>query len=151
MGGRECVVKLLTEAGKSFCYFELPFDPKEVFGKVRAPVKVTINGFSFRTTVAHMGEGPFIGLNRANRAGAGVAGGERVRVRLELDTEPRVVVPPADLARALRANAAARAAWAKLSYTHRREHVEAIEEAKRPETRARRIAGAVKQLAGGRG
>jgi len=67
---------------------------------------------------------------------------------LEADEAPRTVKPPADLARALKVNPAAKARWEELSFTHRKEYVEAIEEAKKPETRARRIAKAIEQLAG---
>jgi hypothetical protein len=128
------------------CYIEVPFDPKAVFGKVRAPVKVTVNGYSYRSTLAAMGGPVCIPLRRSHREAAGLEGGEVVSVRLELDDEPRVVTPPADLTRALRAEPGATARWRVLSYTHQREHVEAIEEARKPETRARRIAAAVRTL-----
>ena len=121
-------------------FFDVPFDPKVELGKVRAPVVVTINGFSFRTTIAAMGGRTFVGLNRENRAGTGLSGGETVNVTIELDGVPRVVKPPADLAKVLGKSKRAKAAWEKLSFTHQREHVEAIEGAKKPETRARRIA-----------
>jgi hypothetical protein len=121
-------------------FFDVPFDPKVELGKVRAPVVVTINGFTFRTTIASMGGRTFIGLNRDNRAGTGLKGGETVSVTIALDTEPRVVKPPADLLKALAKNKPAKRAWDELSHTHRREHVEALEQAKKPETRARRLA-----------
>jgi uncharacterized protein YdeI (YjbR/CyaY-like superfamily) len=75
-----------------------------------------------------------------------VSPGEMVRVTLEPDLEPRVVEAPAELAAALKKNKQAKAAWEKLSYTHQREHAEAILDAKKPETRARRIAKAVEML-----
>ena len=77
-----------------------------------------------------------------------VKAGDRVSVVLEADEAPRTVKPPADLARALKANPAAKARWEELSFTHRKEYVAAIEEAKKPETRARRLAKAIEQLAG---
>lgn len=128
------------------CYFIAPFDPKVVFGKLRAPVKVTINGFTYRSTIAAMGGQALIPLRKSHRWAAGVDGRETVRVRLELDAEPRVVTAPADFLRAVKAVPGALARWKSLSYSHQREHVEAIEEAKRPETRARRIAAAVTKL-----
>lgn len=128
-------------------FVEVPFDPKAVFGKVRAPVLVTINGFTFATTIARMGGVTFIGLNRANREGAGVGAGDVVEVDVALDESERTVAVPEDFAAALAADPAAGAAWKRLSYTHRREYVQAIEEAKRPETRARRIEGALRALA----
>jgi hypothetical protein len=127
-------------------YFELPFDPKEKFGKVRAPVKVTLNGFTFRTTVAAMGGPPCIGLRASNREAAKVDGGDRVAVRVTFDAEERVVTPPGDLVKAMKAAPPAWERWKELSFTHQREHAEAVEGAKKPETRARRIANAVTTL-----
>lgn len=120
----------------------LPFDPKAVFGKVRAPIKVTINKHTWRSTVAAMGGPACIPFRASNRDAAGVSAGDTVTVRVELDTEARTVTAPPDLRRALKAAGVADR-WKALSYTHQREHVEAIEEAKKPETRARRIAAAV--------
>lgn len=134
----------------STCYIPVPFDPKPVFGQVRAPVRVTLNGYTYRSTIAVMGGPPCIPLRRSNREAAGLLGGERLEVRIELDTQPREVDPPADLVAALRAVPGAWDAWQALSFTHRREHVEAIEEAKKPETRTRRIAGAVRMVSGRR-
>jgi hypothetical protein len=128
-------------------YVPVPFDPKEVFGKVRAPVNVTLNGFTYRSTIASMGGCTGIPLRRSNREAAKLVGNETLEVTLELDTAPRVVEPPKDLVKALKAVPAAWAKWQVLSYTHQREHVEAIEGAKQPETRVRRIANAVKMCA----
>lgn len=126
----------------SMCFIPVPFDPKPVFGKIRAPVRVSICGHVYRSTIASMGNGPCLPLRKSNREAAGLEGGETVRVTLELDEAPREVVVPTELARALRA-ARARGAWDALSHSHKREHVEAIEQAKRPETRARRVEAAV--------
>lgn len=127
-------------------FIELPFDPREVFGKVRAPVKVTVNGYTFRTTIAAMGGPPCIGIRTSHREAAGLEGGERIEVRVALDDEERVVTPPADLVKALKAAPPAWDRWRQLSYTHQREHAEAIEGAKKPETRARRVGKAVEML-----
>jgi hypothetical protein len=129
-------------------YIELPFDPKDVFGKVRAPVKVTLNGYTFRTTIAAMGGPPCIGIRTSYREAAGLEGGEKVEVLVALDDEPRVVTPPADLVKALKAAPPAWDRWGELSFTHQREHAEAVEGAKKPETRARRIANAVAMVRG---
>jgi hypothetical protein len=129
----------------SACYIPLTFDPKAVFGKVRAPVKVTLNGYTYRSTIAAMGGPPCIPLRKSNREAAGLEGGETIDVRLDLDTEARVVKPPADLVKALTV-ASAWDRWQDLSFTHQREHVEAIEDAKKPETRARRIERAVQMV-----
>jgi hypothetical protein len=129
----------------SACFIPLTFDPKAVFGKIRAPVKVTVNGYTYRSTIAAMGGPPCIPLRRSNREAAGLEGGETLDVRLDLDTEERVVKPPADLVKALKASSAWDR-WKDLSYTHQREHVEAVEEAKKPETRVRRIERAVQMV-----
>jgi hypothetical protein len=127
------------------CYIPLTFDPKKVFGRLRAPVKVTLNGYSYRSTIAAMGGPAIIPLRKSNREAAGLEGGETLSVRLDLDTEPRIVKPPADLVKALKA-ASVRDRWQELSYSHQREHVEAVEDAKKPETRLRRIERAVQMV-----
>ncbi len=128
------------------CAIPVPFDPKAVFGKVRAPVKVTLNGYTYRSTIASMTGETFVPLRTSHREAAGVRGGQIVEVRLDLDTDKREVSPPADLVKALKENARAWDAWQTLSFTHRREHVEAIEGAKMPATRQRRIDKAVQVL-----
>ncbi len=130
----------------SMCYIPLTFDPKDVFGKVRAPVKVTLNGFTYRSTIAAMGGPAFIPLRRSNREAAGLEGGETIAVRLDLDTEKREAKPPADFVKALKAGHSAWERWQTLSYSHQREHVEAIEGAKHAETRTRRIEKSVEQI-----
>ena len=128
------------------CFIPVPFDPKPVFGRVRAPVKVTLNGYTYRSTIASMGEGPCIPLRKSNREAAGLTGGETIEVRLDLDDEKREVTPPPDLLKALEASPSALDRWNELSFTHQREHVEAIAAAKRPETRQRRIDAAVRAV-----
>jgi hypothetical protein len=130
----------------SICFIPLNFDPKTVFGKVRAPVKVTLNGYTYRSTIAAMGGPPCIPLRRSNREAAGLQGGETIEVRLDLDTAKREVTPPGDLLQALKAKPGAWERWRELSYSHQRAHVQAIEEAKKPETRARRIKGALRMV-----
>lgn len=125
------------------CFIPLNFDPKPVFGKVRAPVKVTVNGYTYRTTIAAMGGPACLPLRRSHREAAGLEGDETVDVRLDLDTDKREVTPPADLVKALKAAPPAWDRWQALSYTHQREYVDALADAKRPETRARRLTGAV--------
>jgi hypothetical protein len=130
----------------SICFIPVPFDPKPVFGKVRAPVKVSLNGYTYRSTIASMGDGPCIPLRRSHREAAGLEGGENLDVTLELDEEKREVAPPADLVKALKAKPAAWDRWRELSYSHQREHVEALESAKKPDTRARRLQAVVQTL-----
>lgn len=131
----------------SMCFIPVPFDPRPVFGKVRAPVKVSLNGYTYRSTIASMGNGPAVPLRRSNREPAGLEGGESLNVTLELDTEKREVKPPRDFVKALKATPTGWNRWRELSYSHQREHVEAIEEAEKPDTRTRRIDSAVKMIA----
>ena len=130
----------------SSCFIPLTFDPKTVFGKVRAPVKVTLNGHTYRSTIAAMGGSPCVPLRKSNGEAAGLEGGETIDVRLDLDTDKREVTPPVDFVEALKAKPQAWERWRGLSYTRQREHVEAIEGAKKPETRARRIERAVRVI-----
>jgi len=129
------------------CYVPLPFDPKAAFGAVRAPVVVTIGGYTFRTRVVAMGGPVCVALRESHRKAAGLDGGETVAVQVGLDTAPRTVTAPADLLRALKGTPGALDAWKASSYTHQREHVEAIADAKKPETRERRVAAAVAMVA----
>jgi hypothetical protein len=128
------------------CFIPVPFDPKPLFGKVRAPVKVTLNGYTFRSTIAPMGEVVCIPLRKSNREAAGLEGTETLEVRLDLDTEKREVEPPADFVKALKAAPPAWDRWGEMSFTHQREHVEALADAKKPETRTRRMEAAVKAI-----
>ncbi|MFF5921981.1 YdeI/OmpD-associated family protein [Streptomyces flavochromogenes] len=117
-------------------------------GGARPPVTITVNGHSWKSRVALMRGRHLLGLSNANRQSAGVGIGEEVEVVLELDTEPRVVVEPPDLARALDSDPDARAAYDSLPHGRKREHVRAVESAKRPETRRRRIEKAIDSLRG---
>ena len=96
--------EVIEDDDTTACGIQVPFDPKEAFGKVRAPVAVTINGYTFRTTVFRMQGVTWFPLNKQNRTGAGVSAGDQVTVHMALDTEPRVIEPPADLSQALRAS-----------------------------------------------
>ena len=127
----------------------IPFDVEKAYGsRGRVPVRGTLNGFAFRSSVFPMGGGcHWLVVNRDMREGAKIKAGEMISVMMERDDEPRVITPPKDFARALAANKDALAAWDKLSYTHRKEYAKAIEEAKKPETRARRIEKAIAALA----
>jgi len=130
----------------------IPFDVLKVFGtRGRVPVRGTINGFPYRGSIFPMGEGRhYLVVNKTVRAGAKAKGGDTISVLMQRDEEPRVITPPPELASAFKTNKAVRAAWEKLSYTHQKEYANAIEEAKKPETRARRIEKALAQLAAGK-
>jgi hypothetical protein len=137
----------LERVQKTATMFRVPFDLGEAFGRARPPVKVTIRSHTWRTTPGVYDGVGYIVVNRAVKAATGVEAGDRVRVRMELDTEPRKVDVPADLQRALGPKTTV--AFDKLSFTHQREYVEWVEEAKRPETRERRIAATVERVAAG--
>lgn len=115
----------------------------DALGSGKKPkVSVSLNGYTYRSTVAVFGGEHFLPLAKVHREAAGVEGGDQVEVTIELDTAPREVDVPKDLAAALK-KAGVRAHFDALSYSHRKEHVRAIEEAKAPETRTRRIEKAV--------
>jgi hypothetical protein len=119
-------------------------------GAKRFPVVATVNGYTWRTSVARMGGEFLVGLNRAVRQEAGVEAGDTVDVELELDTAPREVEVPQALADALAADREARETFDRLAYTHRKEYARWIEEAKRDETRRRRVVQALEMLREGR-
>jgi hypothetical protein len=116
------------------------FDPQAVFGKTRVPVKVTLNGYTYRSTITVMKGATFIPLRKSHFEAAKLQVGQTVKVRIEEDTEARTVEVPADLQKALQASKSRAARWEKLSFTRQREHAEALESAKKAETRERRLA-----------
>jgi len=121
-------------------------------GAKRFPVLATVNGYDWRTSVTRMRGEYLLGLSRAVRTEAGVEAGDTVDVQLTLDEAPREVELPDALAEALAADPAARAAFDRLSYTHRKEYARSIAEAKRAETVERRVTRALERLReGGRG
>ncbi|MEO9150754.1 MAG: YdeI/OmpD-associated family protein [Lapillicoccus sp.] len=126
--------------------------PEEVIAALgagrRAPVRATINGYTWRTSIGAMGGRALVGVNAEARTGAGVVAGEVVEIDLEHDPEPRTIEVPPDLAAALSASPVAAAAFAALSHSNRRRHVEAVLAAKRPETRSNRVAATVAGLQG---
>jgi hypothetical protein len=112
----------------------------------KPPVRVTIARHTYRTTIAPRGERYLIPVSAENRGAAGVAAGDEVDVEIALDTEPRVLAVPDDLAQALDREPAARARFDALSYSAKQRHVLPIAQAKTPETRARRVAKALDAL-----
>jgi hypothetical protein len=137
--------------GKTATGIEVPEDVVAALGSGnRPPVTVTVGGHTYRTTVARMGGRFLVPLSAENRTAAGVAAGDQVDVDIEPDTGPREVEVPADLAEALAHDQAARATFDDLSYTHRKEWVRWIEEAKKAETRATRLAKTVESLHAGK-
>ena len=128
-------------------HLPVPGDVRAIFGRARPPVEVVVNGHRYRSTVAVMAGEAFVPFRASHRAAAGVGPGDEVAVALTLDTAPRTVTAPADLAAALAA-ADVQAAWDALALSQQREWAEAIEGARKPETRARRVAACVAKLAG---
>jgi len=141
----------LLSAGKTALGFEVPPEIVEGLGSgKRPPVLVTMNGFTYRNTVAVMGGVYMIGVSAQNRAGAGVGPGDTVDIDVELDSAPRVVTPPPDLAAALDKDTAVRQAFDAQSYSNRKAQVDLVEGAKADETRQRRIEKVVTTLRDGK-
>jgi hypothetical protein len=133
--------------GKTATGLLVPAEVVEALDAGRQPkVHVTIGGHTYRSTVAVRGGQFLIPLSAENRTAAGVAAGDEVEVELTLDTAPREVEVPADLAEALATDPAARKVFDGLPFTHRKEYVRWIEEAKKPETRANRVTKTVEKL-----
>ena len=141
----------VQQAGKTATGIQVPDAVVEALGSgKRPPVKVTINGYTYRSTVAVVAGAHMVGVSAESRAGAGIAGGDEVEVDIELDTAPREVAVPADLAAALDAEPNARRTFDKLSYSNKSWHVLQVTGAKSEETRQRRIDKSVATLKEGR-
>ena len=124
----------------------IPFDVDAVFGAKRVPVKAVINGAEYRGSVVRMGGKYMLGIPKLFREAAGIGAGDNIVVTLERDIEERTVTVPEGFAAEL-SKLGLRDAFDAMSYTHRKEHIRAVEEAKAPETRLRRIAKAVEMIA----
>jgi hypothetical protein len=141
----------IEQAGKTATGIQVPEEVVQALGSGRRPaVTVTINGYSYRSTVAVLGGRYMVGVSAEHRAGAGVAGGDEVDVDIDLDTAPREVTVPPDLAAALDTEPEARRTFDGLSYSNQSWHVLQVEGAKTDETRQRRIARSVDLLKQGR-
>ena len=133
--------------GKTATGIEVPVDVVETLGGgKRPPVTVTVGGHTYRTTVAPMGGRYMIPLSAENRAASGLSAGDEVDVEITLDTAPREMKAPDDLAEALRASPEAEVFFGSLSFSHKRSYVDWIVSAKQDETRQRRVAQAVELL-----
>lgn len=140
----------LKQEGKTATGIEVPPEIMEALGGGKKPaVTVTLKGYAYRSTVGVMGGRSMIPVSAGHRGNAGLSAGDRVQVTLELDMAPREVDVPEDLQAALDANPTALAAFARLSYSGKRQHTLSVEGTKNPETRARRVAKAVATLSGG--
>jgi len=142
---------IIEAAGGGGAFVRIPFNVEQAFGRKRVPVKATINGKPYRGTLVRLGEPCHILIVlKEIRAKIGKDFGDEVEVTLEEDTAPRVVEVPADFQQALDQQPQAKAAFEKMSYTHRKEYVNAILEAKRNETRRKRITQAIEMLGNGK-
>ncbi|HEY6609434.1 MAG TPA: YdeI/OmpD-associated family protein [Candidatus Limnocylindria bacterium] len=141
----------ILTGGKTATGIRIPPEVVEALGAGRRPpVTVTINGHTYRSTVAVMGGDFMVGVSAQNREAAGVAGGDEVDVDLELDTAPREVAVPDDFRAALAADPTALATFEALSNSNKGWHTSSIEGAKTDETRQRRIAKSIAALHEGR-
>ena len=142
---------IIVQSGKNTTGIQVPDEVVEALGSGKRPaVKVTVSGYSYRSTVASMSGVFMVSLSAEHRAGAGVGGGDEVEVDLELDSAPREVSVPPELVAALDAEPAARATFDGLSYSNKSWHVLQVTGAKSEETRQRRIARSVDALKQGR-
>jgi hypothetical protein len=141
----------ILQTGKTAAGIEVPESVVTALGSgKRAKVLVTINGYTYRSSVAPLGGAYMIGVSNEVRRAAGVAGGDIVDVEIELDTAPREVDVPADLAAALDAEPDARRTFESLSYSNKSWHTLQVAGAKTDETRQRRIAKSIEALRAGR-
>jgi hypothetical protein len=141
----------ILQTGKTTAGIEVPPEVVEALGAdKRPPVRVTLNGYTYRNTVAVMGGTYMIGVSNEHRTASGLESGDVVDVDLELDTAPREVSVPADLDAALDAEPAARATFDRLSYSNKSWHALQVEGARTDETRQRRIAKSIAALRDGR-
>jgi hypothetical protein len=142
---------MLLQTSTTATGFRVPEDVMTELAGGRAPkIAATINGHTWRTSVATINGGPMVGVNADVRAATGVRGGEEIEVDLVRDTAPRTIEVPADLSGALDADPVARRTFDALSYSNKRFWVEPIVGAKSDETRQRRIEKAVATLREGR-
>jgi bifunctional DNA-binding transcriptional regulator/antitoxin component of YhaV-PrlF toxin-antitoxin module len=127
----------------------VPGDPKAEFGGARAPVGGTVNGTPFRGRLMVYGGVTYLGFRKEIRDAAGIVQGDGVEVDIERDDAPRVVEVPEALSSALAADPEAMSAFEALAFTHRREYAQWIAQAKKEETRSRRVIRAIEMLRAG--
>ena len=144
------LARLQPDPTGSGTWVAVPREVNAIIGLKRRPkIQAVIAGNPYRGSLMPMGDGTFgLGVLKSIQRAAGVKSGDTITVELELDTAPRTVELPSELARAIARDKKATAAWEKLSYTSKREMARSLDEAKKPETRARRLAAAVGKLRG---
>lgn len=138
---------IIEDAGRGGAYVTVPFNVEQVFGKKRVMVKAWLGGEFYRGSLVRMGRSEHIlGVRKEIREKLGKAIGDEIEVVLEEDTEPRTVAIPQDLQRAFESEPLAQGNFGRLAYSHQKETVQWIEEAKRAETRQKRIAATIARL-----
>jgi hypothetical protein len=147
-GKQEFEVELIKDDQTSGVGFVVPFNVQEVYGtKAQVKVRGTVDGFPYRGSIAPYGGIHYMGVKKEIRDAIGKTHGDSVRVVMEVDTEERVVTVPEDFKQALEKNIKAKEIFDNFAYTHRKEYVQWIEEAKKQETRKNRIKQAVERIA----
>jgi len=151
MPKKQTFTAAIQNAGGGGAYVEVPFDVEEAFGSKRPRVKALIEGLPYRSTLMRMGsEHHILGVLKEIRAQIGKTFGDEVTVTIELDTEPRQIEVPKDLMKKLKKDKDAKAFFDKLSFTHQKEYVRWVEEAKKEETRQSRIIKTMEMLKNGK-
>ena len=141
----------LLQSGKTAVGIQVPSEVVDALGSgKRPPVRVTINGYTYRNTIAVMGGAYMVGVSAEHREKAKVAGGDEVEVDIELDTQPRELSLTPDFSEALDREPDAKRAFDSLSYSRKQGLAQPIDQAKTPETRQRRIEKALASLREGR-
>ncbi len=141
----------IEDAGNGGAFVSIPFDVEQVYGKKRVKIKALIEGVAYQGSLVRMGGCTHIlGIRKEIREQIGKTLGDEIEIVLEEDTEPRVIHLPEDMQQALEKDPAARAFFEQLSYTHQKEYVQWVEEAKREQTRHARIEQAVLLLKQGK-
>jgi len=151
MPKKQTFTATIQNAGGGGAYVEVPFDVEEAFGSKRPRVKALIEGLPYRSTLMRMGsEHHILGVLKEIRAQIGKTFGDEVTVTIEPDTEPRQIEVPKDLMKELKKDKDAKAFFDKLSFTHQKEYVRWVEEAKKEETRQSRIIKTMEMLKNGK-
>jgi len=147
MTKKQTFTAVIQNAGGGGAFVEVPFDVEAAFGAKRPRVKTVIEGVPYRGILSRMGtERHLLVILKEIRETVGKTFGDEVKITVELDTEPRVIEIPAELKKAFKVEKEAKTSFDKLSYTHRREYVMWINEAKREETRQNRIVKGIEML-----
>ena len=151
MSNKQIFTATIQNAGGGGAFVEVPFDAEKEFGSKRPKVKAMIEGIPYRGILTRMGtDCHILGIRKEIREQIGKTFGDEVAITVEPDTEPRVVEVPAELKKAFKSDKEAKALFDKLSYTHQKEYVNWINEAKRDETRQNRIAKTIEMLKKGK-